>query len=219
MDRGWPTIASESENGRILVPSSDHRELLPVTLADPTPHATMLAGATGFHTSWRVVELWSDDDLPWEAFLSWTGAQGGGQHALLTVPGSTRVCIAAKGINRIEATNLSDKKNIVRVAVATVDSTIFCRNHHTKSMVGAGIAGGGPFDLTPPPYVERLLITPSSLLAGGTVVELFDALGNLCGTYTLASQPSAGQTMIGIAKVTVSAIAGVRYFCDFNLGI
>lgn len=223
MERGgWPTNtdARTTEKGRILSPSSDSVEVAPASASNGLDKRRMLEGAQAFFTSWRLVELWSDQGFPWEAFIQWTGGQAGGARLTLTVMGSARVCIAAHSIATIEARNLSSETQVCRAAISTVDGPIACQNHWMLSQVGGGIGGGLPFDIIPPRFAERLYMTPSIAASlAGTTVDLYDGLGNLCGNYTLNNQPPYGQPVVGISKVTVTPVAGTRYQCDFTLGV
>ena len=220
----WPTIENTSDDpnkglGAILVPSSDHRELRPVSVAEPAPSAELLAGATADWTEWRLLELWSDQGLPWEATVEWSGSQATGQIATFTVPGSARFCCAATSIKRIKAVNLTAKAHIVRVAVGSVDSTITCRNHRMYPIAaGGGIAGF--VDIEIPPYGERLYVTPSDPLAfATTTVDLFDPLGALIASYTLTQQPAAGQPVTGCTVARIHPPVGVRCIADIALGV
>ncbi len=226
-DRNARLVAEDRNNvervriqHRDLTQAGDSGNLQPLVAGAPPAPLVLLAGSTGDSTEWRLVEMWSDEGLPFDALLSWTGGSGGGQRAKVTVPGSARISIAARAIVQIQFTNQCDVPQKVRVAVATVGGVITCDNHLFISAVGGGLAMADPIEQLPPPYALYLRITPADpVAAAGTTVDLFDGLGFLVGKYTLSAQPSAGQPIIGIRKVVINPVPGVRYQVDYSLGV
>lgn len=180
--------------------------------------AVMLAGATANVTGWRLLEVYSQQGLPIQVEIGWTGAQGGGQRALLTTGGgSLRFCFAGKAITKIEVTNRSDVRQAVLATVATLPGPVTTSNHYMTSEVSPGVAG---FDVTPPPYADRVkILATSALIAAATLIELFDGLNQLTGAYLLNTQPANGESVSGVRRVRVSGVAGARYSIDFALGV
>lgn len=200
-----------------ILPASDKRELGAVDVIVPDEDG-MLAGATAFETGWRVLELWSEEGLPWEADIRWTGGGAGGQRALVTVAGGTaRICICAKAILSVKPTNLSSDAHLVKVAVSSVGSAITCHNHYLMVRFG----GKEPrISVRPPPYATYLRVTGSDpTAAAGAFLELLDGLGELVARLPLSDQPSGGQPVTGIRQVDLIPVAGVRYQLDFTLGV
>lgn len=183
------------------------------------PTADLLAGAQADWTEWRLLELWTDQGLPWEATVEWAGAQAAGQRVTITVPGAARLCIAATSIKRVACTNLVPFPQTARVAVGSVDSTITCRNHRMFTVEsGGGLAGF--VDLDVPAYGERLYVTPSDPAAfATTLVDLFDPTGTIIASYNLTQQPSTGQPVVGCTTARIHPPAGVRCIADFALGV
>lgn len=180
--------------------------------------AVLLAGATANTTGWRLLEIYSQQALPFQVEIIWTGAGGGGQRALLTTGGgSLRFCFAGKGIEKIAVTNRADTRQAILATVATLPGPVTTSNHFMVSEVAQGVAG---FDVTPPPYADRVkILAMSAVIAAATLIELFDGLNNLTGAYLLNTQPANGESVSGVRRIRVSGVAAARYAVDFALGV
>ena len=200
-----------------IYPAADSCTVQPATAASGAT-GILLAGATASVTGWRLLEVYSQQALPVQVEIIWTGARGGGQRAVMTTGGgSLRFCFAGMGIGKIAVTNRADERQAVLATVATLPGPVTTANHYMTSEVAAGIAG---FDVSPPPYADRVkILATSALIAAGTLVELFDGLNNLTGAYVLNTQPANGESVSGVRRIRVSGVALARYAVDFALGV
>lgn len=177
---------------------------------------TLLNSAMANSTAWRVLEVWSDEGLPFEVLLLWTGANAGGQRARFTVGGgSARFCFAGRGITGVNVTNRASVRQFVKAAVASTPGPITTYNHFQQSV----IYQGGQLTIQPPPYSDRVKILATSAAdAAATTVSLLDGALNVVGSYLLSAQPSNGEAVSGIRELSIVGVVGARYSVDFALG-
>ncbi len=158
---------------------------------------------------WRIVDLWSDENSPWEARLVWSGGGGAQRSALLDVPRCTRVCVHATML-QVFGSNLSTSSPISAVA-AIADGQ--CDTENQWTVRGAGvqdIAGGaGVVDVAPPPWAKfaRLELSDSALLST-SFIELRDVNGTTRGRYAADKQPCPGAPIGDAATVRCDLPAG-----------
>jgi len=200
---------------RDIYPASDRAQL--DASGGPFEQHVLLAGATSNVTAWRLVELFSDKGLPWEADISWTGATATGARAQITVSGgSARFCMAAMAVQSIAARNRSNEAQMVRVSVASLPGPVTCYNQ----FLDVSVMPGGGLSLSPPPYATKVFIVPQAQAdIAATTVELYDGNQLLVGQYLLAQQPAGGEPIVGIRTVKIIGVAGHRYATTWFLGV
>lgn len=86
---------------------------------------------------WTILELASNDNLPFTAHLAIGLAQGFRSEVALDVSGWARVCIATRTL-LVEATNLHGTAHQVRATVAQVEQPVPTQNYFHTHVVGQG---------------------------------------------------------------------------------
>jgi hypothetical protein len=158
---------------------------------------------------WRIIDLWSDEGIPWEARVVWSGGGGALRTAFLDVPNSVRLCVHATML-QVFGSNLSTSTNIQgRAAIA--DGQTDTENQRTVRGDTSQVIGGGVStrDVKPPPWAKfvRLELSDSTLL-GTAFVELQDANGTTRGRYAGNAQPQPGAPIGDAANVHIVLPAG-----------
>lgn len=109
---------------------------------------------------WRVVELSSDDGLPFRAKLSWWGGTSPvGAEVRLSVSRRARVCLYAKRID-IHMQNLASDANDLRAFIQDTPVAIPTRNALEVWFDGSG--DGGVF-LDVPPFAHSVRVDRNAL--------------------------------------------------------
>ena len=156
---------------------------------------------------WRILDLWSDEGIPWEARIVWSGGGGALRTALVNVPKCTRVCVHATMI-QVFGANLSTSANIqARAAIADG----YCDTENQWTVRGTVTDQGQTVNATPPPWAKfaRLELSDSTLL-GSAFVELLDVNGTARGRYAANVQPAPGAP-IGDAATVRLVLPGGTY--------
>ena len=156
---------------------------------------------------WRILDLWSDEGIPWEARIVWSGGGGALRTALVNVPKCTRVCVHATMI-QVFGANLSTSANLqARAAIA--DGYCDTENQWTARGGISQVAAPTTVDVVPPPWAKfaRLELSDNTLLSTATV-ELLDANATSRGEYRADQQPMPGAPIGDAATVRLTLPAG-----------
>jgi len=175
----------------------------PAPLVDLTNNAIEALAAR-----WRIIELTSDQTLPWLCLMEWTAGDGAGMKVVVNVPhGSTRVCLFARTL-RFKAQNLSNLQNRVRFTVA--DGHDGTRNEfEIDGPTQAETSIGSLF----PPYTDKVRLELADPAAYGTsFIRFYDGLAapTLVSTVMANAQPSYGTPVGQGADIRVKADSAWR---------
>lgn len=177
---------------------SDGRELAARDVETLEVRYEPLLNAEARADTWRIVEAFSRNGLPFELELGWASGSGSGAKAQITVAHATRISVFARALT-LRATNLTGAAN--RVGVTVADGFAPTRNQwETTGFVGEG----SPGDFGVPPFAERLrveLADPS--VAATTTVRLLDGTGLARSVFSVADQPPEGVLVGGVHTVQV----------------
>ena len=158
---------------------------------------------------WRIIDLWSDEGIPWEARVVWSGGGGALRTVLLDVPKCARVCVHAT-LLQVFGGNLSTSAN-VQARAAIADGYCHTENQFTVRGVSDDQigGGGGNVDVIPPPWAKfaRLELSDSTLLPTA-FVELRDANATTRGRYAGTAQPQPGAPIGDAASIRLVLPAG-----------
>lgn len=171
------------------------------------------AGDSG--STWRTIELWSFEGVPWEATVEWSGGRLGPRVAYILVQRSTRICINANMV-AVSGANLSTTKDI-SANVAIEDGAGQYQNQWV--LRGTSMNGGSDSN-TPPPFAQfvRLELSDETKYAAA-YLELSDAAGVLRARYAGDKQPNPGVPIGDAILVTAVLPAGVNYRLTYLLGL
>ena len=175
---------------------SDGRELAPRNAQTLEVRHEPLLNAEARAGTWRIVEAFSRNGLPFELELAWAAGTGSGARATVTVASATRVSVFANALT-LRAANLANVPN--RVGVTVADGFAPGRNQWE---VAGNVAEGNPAAFAVPPFAERLrieLANPS--LKAGTLVSLLDGLGVTRSSFLVSDQPADGVPVGGVRTV------------------
>lgn len=150
----------------------------------------LMIASVGCGAHWRVLDLWSETDRPFEVEIHWSGGGGAGQRARITVARAVRVALYARDV-RIWATNLSSSANTAAVTIADSDSAMITANVY-EILIEAP-QGGDEVEVLIPPYARRLRVELSdSSILSTTIIRLYD------GTNTPMSEVSGADQRDGV---------------------
>ncbi len=185
MARGGRSQLSTQADVKTLAPRS---LLTPITLADHL-NAEACEGA------WRLIELASLSNLPFQAELRWSGGRGAGANVRFTVSRGTRICVFARTLTVRTANLAAGDSN--QVVVSVPDGYADTQNQFEEE--GSGEQGDSiPIDI--PPFAQFVRIGLAIPTAYSNVnVELVDGLGTVRESHQLDQQPGGNGIPIGAA--------------------
>lgn len=166
-------------------------------------------------SAWRVVELWSTDNVPWQATIEWSGGAAGLRKAQVLVPRATRVCVNANALT-ISGANLSTvASNNVWAAVEDGYG-----QYENQWVVGGATTQATTVEDTPPPFARfvRLELSDDSRYPT-SFVELYDASGTLRARYAADKQPNPGVPVGDAAKLRAVISGATSYRFTYLLGL
>jgi len=155
-------------------------------------HSEACAGA------WRIVELSSNQSLPFRAYLEWAAGAGTGHKAQITVPGGTRICVFARHL-QVEVSNLCD---VAHTAVVTAaDGFGNSQNQWEETSTGEGATAISFFT---PPFAQRVrLECADQAQLASCRIRVYDPTLTLRSEHTGLSQPDLGVPVGGARRVDV----------------
>ncbi len=156
---------------------------------------------------WRIIDLWSDEQTPWEARLAWSGGGGAQRTALFDVPKCTRICVHATMV-QLFGSNLSISANIqARAAIA--DGQCDTENQWTVRGSNSQVAAPSNVDVVTPPWAKfvRLELSDNNLLSTA-FVELLDVNATTRGRYRADQQVAPGAPIGDAATIRCVLPAG-----------
>ncbi len=197
-----------------LTTRSDRLTLDPWSSTTGDPEFKHLIQAEADRATWRIVELWSNDHVPFEVELKWAAGAGSGATVKITVNRATRVSIFARWM-AIRAANISNVSN-------TVGCTIADGQHGRTNVyvVRGEREGEGTDEVEIPPFAERALLEladPAQLPS--SAVWLYDGNDQLRAMWAGDEQGTKG-VPLGDAKsmeVQVGSGVGSLYRVTFFL--
>lgn len=203
-------------NPEDLSTRSDGRELAARDVETLEVRHEPLLNAEARADTWRIVEAFSRNGLPFELELGWASGSGAGAKARITVAHATRVSVFARGLT-LRAANLSASPN--RVGVTVADGFAPTRNQWETT---GFMSEGSPGDFGVPPFAERLrieLADPS--IAATTTVRLIDGTGLARSVFSVADQPPEGVLVGGVHTVQVLSknVSGVPFRAVYLLSL
>ena len=160
-------------------------------------HRSVLA-ADAAEATWRIVEAFSIDSLPFELALSWSAGAGAGVKAKITASRSVRVCAFARAL-QVNAANLSDSPN--RVAVTAADGFAVTANQYEST----GLMPNSEGDVEIPPFALRFsfeMADPSYLST--TEIRVYDGATTLRSLFMADTQPDRGVPLGGGRRLTIT---------------
>jgi len=158
---------------------------------------------------WRVIELFSLNDSPFEADIIWTTGTGTGAHLLVTVPRATIISVSARSVT-IRVASLSSSKDTKSVGVTIEDAHEVTRNIYE-------VAGASGVDLffdagTVPPFANRvrLDISDNTVLAAAEI-QLIDGSGTVRTHIMGDEQPGGGLLLGNTQSIELKVASGRDY--------
>ena len=174
----------------------------------------LLFRAAGCGAHWRVLDLWSDTDLPFEVEIGWSAGGGAGQRALVTIARACRVVVYARDLT-IWATNLTNTDNAVSVSVT--DSETMVQTSNVYEVQTEAPQAGGEVTCTVPPYARRfrLELADNSLLSTATI-RLYDGSSTLRAEIP-GSEQGDGVLVGGARSITLEDAGVARLVFELQL--
>lgn len=160
-------------------------------------HKAVLA-ADAAEATWRIVEAFSVDSLPFELILSWSAGAGAGVKAKITACRSVRVCVFARAL-QVTAANLADSSN--RVSVTVADG--FSVTHNQYEAIGEIPNSEGDVEIPPFALRFRFEISDPSYFAT-TEIRIYDGAGTLRSLFMADTQPDGGVPLGGAGRLTIT---------------
>ena len=160
-------------------------------------HKSVL-GADTSEATWRIVEAFSVDGLPFELNLSWTAGAGAGAKATVTACRSVRVCVFARAL-QVTAANLADASNRVGLTVADGFAVTANQTEVTGDMPNS------EGDVEIPPFALRFrfeMADPSYLAT--TEIRLYDGASIVRSLFMADTQPDGGVPLGGARRLTLN---------------
>ncbi len=154
---------------------------------------------------WRLVELYSRSQAPFNARLSWSGGRGMVPPVALTVPGATRVSIQCVSLSVVVA-NLSDAEN--RVGAVVHDGAVAVWDNILEERFAAAASAT---DRQIPAFAHRVRLDAAdpNVLSSSTL-DLYDAAGTKRASFTGSAQPGTGIVLGGATRLAVTCNAAHR---------
>ena len=150
---------------------------------------------------WRLVELFSSSDRPFEAELVWSSGSGAGGKALVTVCRSTRVCVVARAL-RVRVANLHGSENRVSVNVAQPSGFVGTINVYEVPFT---VPGEDSLTLGLPPMARRVRVEVSDPAQAKTLtVKLQDGQAQLRSQLPSDELPAEGLYLGGSDQILLS---------------
>ena len=153
---------------------------------------------------WRVIEVFSESRLPFQAEVTWSAGGGGNLRAHLTVSRGTRVAVFARTFT-VRVANLSDAENTVSGVVADADT--FVQTHNQLELTGQhdgnDLAGAQSSELEVPFFARHLhvYLHGEGLDPALWGVRVYDGQNILRSSTPVSTIPSGGLEVGGARKV------------------
>ena len=164
--------------------------------------------------AWRIVEAYSASGGPFELHAAWSGGEGMGQEAKITVPRATRLSVYASSLS-LKVANLSERPN--RVGCNVADG--YCVSGNQFEVRGVGAINAPP-DLTIPPFATHLRVDCADRShLSSLVVKVYDGVGVLQAEVLGDEQPNPGLPLGGAGRITLVAPDDLRFRGVFLLSI
>ncbi len=202
-------LASGSNN--IVLPAV---VFAPMTVrVTPRPDKTPLISTEAQEDEWRIVELISTNNLPFEAEITWGNGSGAGASITISVARSTRICIYARSIsirvaNLVANTFPFNGDNAVRVNIS--DGHDNTKNQ--MDIINRLDTGVGTEEVPIPNFASwfRLELADPTAAGATSFVELISPLGGVMSKTFYADQPSQGTPIGAAVAMLVHADSGYR---------
>lgn len=179
---------------------------------DPVPVDLLRAEACG--GSWRIVEVYSSTGAPFEVTAAWSGGDGAGQEARLTVGRATRFSVYATSLS-LRVANLSSAEN--RVGCTVSEGYCVSSNAFEVRTEGAGLSN---VSVPIPPFAARVRVDcEDRTLLPSVTLQLLDGQGALRADLAASTQPPEGLPLGGAATVQLAAPSGLKLRVHFSLTI
>lgn len=174
-----------------------------------------LLSATGCGAHWRIVDLWTDNGLPFWVDIRWSAGGAAGQRALVSVARASRVSIYARDVF-VRASNLGDDVNEVRVSVADSESALPTQNVYEVTFDAT--QGAGEVEIEIPPYASSARVELSEPANAATaLLRVYDGGSALRHELAVADQPFHGLRLGAARSITVEDGATGRVVFDLQL--
>ena len=162
---------------------------------------------------WRIVEVFTASQAPFELHASWSGGDGMGQEVRMTVARATRFAVFASSLN-VRVANLAGTEN--RVGCNTSEGyCVSCNQYEVR-----GTGDGSALSVLIPPFAThfRVDVSDESQLSS-TTVRVLDAQGLLRAEITGDAQPDQGLPLGGASAIEVVAPSNIDFRGVFTLSI
>jgi len=147
--------------------------------------------------AWRIIEVFSKSQLPFEVNVAWSAGTGVGSVASVTIARASRLSVCARAL-RIQAANLCPEENCVGVLVS--DGYSPSRNQYEVRGVGNGRAQ----TVRIPAYAERFRVELAHpRMRWQSMIQVMDAHGVTRSRLSIAQQPAHGTPLGGAHRVSV----------------
>jgi len=193
---------------------SDRTELAPATAGAQPDYRRLLNGESG-EATWRIVEVFSVDDLPFLVRLYWSSGSGTGQKAWFTVSKATRICVNARTIT-VEVANLSTLANN-RVGVTVDDGFSPTENYWQEAGETDGV---NPVVVDIPPHARSLKVhLLNTTILSGSTITLQNADGTDVGSVSVATALGTPLWVGTSRRVKLTTSAATKFVAVFELGL
>jgi hypothetical protein len=179
----------------------------------PARFADVLSAEAELDT-WRIVEVFSRGDLPFDVELSWSSGSGSGARALVTVTRSARVCVFARSL-RVKAQNLSNLPH--RVGLTVADGFAVTRNVWEHR---AAVGPDNPVEAPIPPFAESVRVDAADpILLPGLTLIVRDGVNIVRAAHLGDRQPPLGVPLGGARGLLIESAAPGDLRAVFSLSL
>ena len=177
------------------------------------PEGVSLINVSSSADSWRIIQLYSETGLSFEASLSWSAGCGVGSHAEVTISHATHIGLFSRTI-QIRVKNLCSQKNTVGVIIADG----FLRSSNVYEVCGESTRL--PITIPIPPFASRFSVDLDEphRMSRATIRLLNDA-GEVMTQYRGNRQPEGGIWVGSASRVGLSVPPNRRYRVLFHLSL
>lgn len=201
-------------NTRLSQRSSQER--LVATPAGKDPVVTDLLRAEACAGAWRIVEAFSASGGPFELLVAWSGGDGVGQEARLTVPRATRLAVYASSMT-VRVANLVPVENRVGCSVAD-GYCVSANQYEVRGVVPSSAAA--PIPVAIPPFATNVRVDVSDVFLLESVrIQILDGLGAPRAAIRGDQQPLSGLPLGAAAGLQLLVPPGLAWRAVFQLSI
>ena len=169
--------------------------------------------------AWRIVEVSTLSNLPFEVWIDWGAGQGAGHLVKVTASRAIRVCILARYI-RVRAKDLRTSNSATANTIIATVADGFLATGNTWQFEGQQPAEATELLTDVPPFAKAVRVESSDAAAfSAGVIELLDVDGIVRSHHLISQQPGDGLPIAGTHAVRLSTMTAAPYRVVYFLTI